>query len=133
MSLEPLTLTVTRNGADAELRVRSGHSILAGSITVEELDRLTTLFQAEALALRRARHRLATPTHYETLGVSRDANADDIRDAYRAAAKRQHPDLSGRETGATMQAINEAYAVLGDPLQRQQYDRTLSPHPKETT
>ena len=127
MSLEPLTLTVTRNGADAELRVRSGHSILAGSITVEELDRLTTLFQAEALALRRARHRLAIPPHYDTLRVSRTATADEIQSAYRAAAKRQHPDLSGSETGAAMTQINEAYAVLGDPQSRQQYDATFTP------
>ena len=127
MSLEPLTLTVTRTGTDAQLRVRSGHAILEGSITIEELDRLTTLFSAEALELRRARHRLATPTHYETLGVSRDANADDIRDAYRAAAKRQHPDLSGSETGAAMAQINQAYAVLGDPQSRQQYDATFTP------
>ena len=127
MSLEPLTLTVTRTGTDAQLHVRSGHSILAGSITVEELDRLTTLFSAEALALRRARHRLAIPTHYDTLGVSRTATADEIQSAYRAAAKRQHPDLSGSETGAAMAQINQAYAVLGDPQSRQQYDATFTP------
>lgn len=127
MSLEPLTLTVTRNGADAELRVRSGHSILAGAITIEALDRLATLFQAEALALRRARNRIAIPTHYDTLGVSRTATADEIQSAYRAAAKRQHPDLSGSETGAAMAQINQAYAVLGDPQSRQQYDATFTP------
>lgn len=127
MSLEPLTLTLTRTGTDAQLQVRSGHSILAGSITVEELDRLTTLFSAEALALRRARYRLAIPTHYDTLGVSRTATADEIQSAYRAAAKRQHPDLSGSETGAAMAQINQAYAVLGDPQSRQQYDATLTP------
>ena len=127
MSLEPLTLTLTRTGTDAQLHVRSGYSILAGSITVEELDRLTTLFSAEALALRRARYRLAIPTHYDTLGVSRTATADEIQSAYRAAAKRQHPDLSGSETGAAMAQINHAYAVLGDPQSRQQYDATFTP------
>ena len=122
MSLEPLTLTVTRTGTDAQLHVRSGHSILAGSITIDALDQLATLFQAEALELRRARRRLATPTHYETLGVSRDANADEIQAVYRRLAKQYHPDTSSGETGAAMQAINDAYAVLGDPQQRHQYD-----------
>ncbi|TKB91786.1 MAG: J domain-containing protein [Nitrospira sp.] len=126
MSLEPLTLTVTRNGADAELRVRSGHSILAGAITIEALDRLATLFQAEALALRRARNRIAIPTHYVTLGVFRDATADEIQAAYRALAKQYHPDTSSGETGAAMTQINEAYETLSDDHTRQIYDATFT-------
>ena len=126
MSLEPLTLTVTRNGADAELRVRSGHSILAGAITIEALDRLATLFQAEALALRRARNRIAIPTHYDTLGVSRTATADEIRDAYRRLARQYHPDTSSSETGAAMTQINEAYETLSDDHTRRIYDATFT-------
>ena len=127
MSLEPLTLTLTRTGTDAQLHVRSGYSILAGSITVEELDRLTTLFSAEALALRRARHGLAIPTHYDTLGVSRIASADEIQAAYRALAKQYHPDTSASDSHAVMTQLNEAHAALSDPIRRQQYDATFTP------
>lgn len=125
--LEPLALTVTRTGTDAQLHVRSGHSILAGSITIDALDRLAALFSAEALALRRARHRLAIPTHYDTLGVSRTATADEIQAAYRTLAKQYHPDTSASDSHVVMAQINQAYAVLGDPQSRQQYDATFTP------
>lgn len=59
--------------------------------------------------------------HYETLGVARDATQDEIRAAYRRAAKDAHPD---REGGSTehMQAVNAAYDVLGDEARRKAYD-----------
>jgi molecular chaperone DnaJ len=59
--------------------------------------------------------------HYETLGVRPDATAAEIRDAYRALARRYHPDRGGADPSA-MAAINEAYRVLGDPGRRAMYD-----------
>jgi hypothetical protein len=59
--------------------------------------------------------------HYETLGVRSDATAAEIREAYRALARRHHPDRGPVDTG-TMAAINEAYRVLGDPGRRAVYD-----------
>jgi hypothetical protein len=62
--------------------------------------------------------------HYATLGVRPDATAAEIREAYRALARRYHPD---REPGAaaTMAQINEAYRVLGEPSRRAVYDASL--------
>ncbi len=62
--------------------------------------------------------------YYEVLGVARTASADDIRNAYRALAKKYHPDLN-KQTGAeeTFKEINEAYGVLSDDQRRAAYDR----------
>jgi len=61
--------------------------------------------------------------YYQTLGVARDATADDIKKAFRKLARKHHPDLS-KEAGAEarMKEVNEAYAVLSDPEKRAAYD-----------
>jgi molecular chaperone DnaJ len=64
-------------------------------------------------------------THYETLGVPPAASPAEIRDAYRALARRHHPDRGLARDDATMAAINEAYRVLGDPARRAVYDARL--------
>ena len=58
---------------------------------------------------------------YETLGVSRDASAAEIKKAYRAAAKKHHPDAGG--DAAEFQKVGEAYETLSDPQKRAAYDR----------
>ena len=63
-------------------------------------------------------------THYEALGVSTSASAEEIKRAYRRMARRHHPDVAGSDD-AVMQRLNQAWAVLGDPAQRIAYDRTL--------
>ncbi|HNP37759.1 MAG TPA: DnaJ C-terminal domain-containing protein [Woeseiaceae bacterium] len=61
--------------------------------------------------------------YYETLGVKRDANADDIKRAYRRLARKYHPDVS-KETDAEtrFKEMKEAYEVLKDPEKRSAYD-----------
>ncbi len=61
---------------------------------------------------------------YETLGVARDASQDDIRKAYRKAAKETHPDLNpGKpEAEARFKDINAAYDIIGDADKRKRYD-----------
>jgi len=63
-------------------------------------------------------------TLYEVLGVAPWASPAEVRRAYLELARQHHPD---RETGdaATMRALNEAWATLGDPARRAQYDRRL--------
>jgi curved DNA-binding protein CbpA len=57
---------------------------------------------------------------YEVLQVDRHAEPEVIRAAYRALARRHHPDFGG---GAReMARINDAWAVLGDPARRAAYD-----------
>ena len=58
--------------------------------------------------------------YYQTLGVSRTASAEEIKRAYRRLASQHHPDKGGDKS--RFQEIQEAYSVLGDDQQRQQYD-----------
>ena len=61
---------------------------------------------------------------YEVLGVSRDADADAIKKAYRKLARQYHPDVNPGDTAAEerFKRISEAYAVLGDEEKRRNYD-----------
>lgn len=64
--------------------------------------------------------------YYAILGVGRDADDKAIKRAYRRLAMKYHPDRNpGKEQEANdkFKEINEAYAVLGDPEKRSQYDR----------
>lgn len=63
---------------------------------------------------------------YQTLGVAPSVDADGLKKAYRALAKKWHPDLNSgdKQAEARFKAINEAYEVLGDPEKRKKYDET---------
>ncbi len=69
--------------------------------------------------------------YYATLGVARDAAADEIKKAFRKLARKYHPDVS-KEPDAEqhMKDVNEAYAVLSDPEKRAAYDQ-LGKAPKD--
>jgi curved DNA-binding protein len=62
--------------------------------------------------------------YYDALGISRDATADQIQQAYRTLARKYHPDVN-RDPGAEdrFKEINEAYHALSDPQTRKRYDR----------
>ena len=62
--------------------------------------------------------------YYETLGVSRDANASTLKKAYRKLAMQYHPDRNDTpEAEAKFKEVSEAYEVLSDDEKRQVYDR----------
>lgn len=69
---------------------------------------------------------MSESTHYETLDVSPQATAAEIKQAYRRLAKLFHPD-SQRETSDSEKIIkvNAAYEILGDPKRRRTYDQQL--------
>lgn len=62
--------------------------------------------------------------YYKTLGVARDASADDIRKAFRKLARKYHPDVNaGDDAEAKFKDVNEAYEVLKDPERRAAFDQ----------
>ncbi|MBA7505908.1 Chaperone protein DnaJ [subsurface metagenome] len=64
--------------------------------------------------------------YYRILGVPRNASAQEIKKAYRKLAMQYHPDRNpGKEKQANekFKEINEAYAVIGAPQKRKQYDQ----------
>ncbi len=62
--------------------------------------------------------------YYEILGVSRDADKEEIKQAYRRLARKYHPDVN-KEPGAEerFKEINRAYEVLSEPEIRERYNR----------
>ena len=63
--------------------------------------------------------------YYEVLGVSKDADDAAIKKAYRALAKKYHPDMNPGDAEAEkkFKEASEAYAVLSDAEKRRQYDQ----------
>ncbi len=63
--------------------------------------------------------------YYEVLGVSKGASDDEIKKAYRALAKKYHPDMNpgDKEAEVKFKEASEAYAVLSDADKRRQYDQ----------
>jgi curved DNA-binding protein CbpA len=68
---------------------------------------------------------------YAVLEVGRDATPDEIRVAYRRAARASHPDLHPGDAAATerFKRVQQAYDVLGDPARRAAYDAPAAPPP----
>lgn len=62
--------------------------------------------------------------YYEILGISRDAEKEEIKQAYRRLARKYHPDVN-KESGAEerFKEINRAYEVLSEPEMRDRYNR----------
>lgn len=74
-------------------------------------------------------------TYHEELEVLPTASPEVIRMAYKALARKYHPDIyKGDKVFAQekMTRINEAYSVLSSPIQRQEYDRTLHQKTEKT-
>ncbi len=66
--------------------------------------------------------------YYAVLGVRRDADADEIKKAYRRLARELHPDVNpDPQTQERFKEITQAYEVLSDTEKRYRYDRGADP------
>jgi DnaJ-class molecular chaperone len=63
-------------------------------------------------------------THYETLGVGKNASAEEIKRAYREKMQKAHPDKNQGGNHEEAVAIQQAFEVLSDPERRKRYDET---------
>jgi molecular chaperone DnaJ len=65
------------------------------------------------------------PTLYDTLGVKKDASADEIKKAYRKLAGQYHPDRNPGDASAEekFKEVQNAYDTLSDPEKRKAYDQ----------
>lgn len=68
---------------------------------------------------------MAKQDYYATLGVSREASADELKKAYRKLAMQYHPDRNPGDQNAEahFKEVNEAYEILKDEQKRAAYDR----------
>jgi len=66
-------------------------------------------------------------THYQNLKLSQNANAGDIRQAYRSLSQQFHPDKNhnSAESVRTFRLIQRAYEVLSDPTSRRRHDHWI--------
>lgn len=68
---------------------------------------------------------MAKKDYYQTLGVKKDAKADEIKKAYRRLARKHHPDVNPNDKVAEdkFKEVQEAYDVLSDEKKRKVFDR----------
>ncbi len=68
---------------------------------------------------------MADNDYYSTLGVKKGASDDEIKKAYKKLARQYHPDVrpDDKEAADKFKKVQQAYAVLGDPEKRKQYDQ----------
>jgi molecular chaperone DnaJ len=67
----------------------------------------------------------AARDYYETLGVKRDASAEEIRKVYRKLARKYHPDLNPGDKASEekFKQVQEAYDILSEPKKKKMYDQ----------
>jgi len=76
------------------------------------------------------------PTHYDLLEVASTASAAELRQAFRQLSKRYHPDttsLPQAQAQESFRQLQQAYAVLSDPINRNRYDSQLLQPPGPTS
>lgn len=69
---------------------------------------------------------MTSQNHYEVLGVSNDCSYDEIKTSFRKLALLYHPDKSDQNFVEEFHKIQEAWKILSNPQQRQEYNQKLN-------
>lgn len=86
---------------------------------------LQTFLNMKNSKLREEQIMSAKRDYYEVLGVSRDADKNTIKKAYRKLAKKYHPDTNqgNAQAAERFKEATEAYNILSDPEKKKMYDQ----------
>ena len=76
---------------------------------------------------------MALKNYYLALGIEREEGPEGIRSAFRALARRYHPDRAGPDATRAFQEVQEAYQVLSDADARRNYDSRLQDESRLTS
>jgi tetratricopeptide (TPR) repeat protein len=122
-----------REGAERPASGRGGFHGLNVEVAAEQSDRSP----GHAELVRNTYRRIDWLTHYELLGVPRDATPEKVAEAYFERSRLFHPDLRHREDlsrfekelGAVFERMKKAYEALSDPEKRALYDQGLDAAP----
>ncbi|CAO3702444.1 unnamed protein product [Rhizopus stolonifer] len=99
---------------------------------ISQQPRVRQLLQRAQQLLKQSKKR----DYYKILNVDRNAEAREIKKAYRKKAQEWHPDkysgeLNREQVESKMAEINQAYEVLGDPEKKEQFDNGFDPYDPE--
>src|SRR3990167_10061580 len=72
-------------------------------------------------------------SHYDTLGIRKEATAEQIKKAYFQMAKKYHPDAGDETAISKFHEVTEAYKVLSDPVTKKAHDLMLAGEMPKTT
>lgn len=134
LTYTPNSLPALLNKAQRQIDADEFEAALGTLNTAKEehgaTQKLQELMQKAQTLLKRSKQK----DYYKVLGVSRDAEAREIKKAFRKLTVLHHPDKAAKngvtqeEAQKKMSAINEAYEVLSDPELKERFDRGDDPN-----
>lgn len=134
LQLNPTSLYGLLHNAQNQLDAENFDAAIATLNTAKEHHQDNRVVQEKLQEAQTLLKRSKTKDYYKVLGVSRDADENTIKKAYRKMTKEHHPDKAvakgstKEEAEKKMAAINEAYEVLSDPELKARFDRGDDPN-----
>jgi tetratricopeptide (TPR) repeat protein len=133
----PVPRPPARRRAPAKRPAAAGPAAPSGSADASSVPLAPSPVDTRRIEIQEAFEGLQSRTHYEVLGIARDATEAQVKEAYFRLAKRFHPDVHHDEAlhdlrdklEAVFLRLGDAYEVLRNPRIRLSYERQLGPVP----